>query len=64
MSIEVDRCPDCGSIEISLRYGRDLAGVSEGAKRTGKCWDCRHQWSSTRAAGHPWSWTAPAFEGV
>jgi hypothetical protein len=62
MSIEVDRCPGCGSIEISLRYASHGVGISEGAIRTGKCWDCRYQWSSIRTAGQPWSLTTTAFE--
>jgi hypothetical protein len=62
MTIEVDRCPDCGSIEISLRYCRLVAGQLEGAQRTGKCWDCRCEWSSTRTAGRPWVLTASSAE--
>jgi hypothetical protein len=60
MSICVDRCPECGSIEISLRYTRE-AGNPDSATRTGKCWDCQYEWVATRAAGQTWSVTASAF---
>jgi hypothetical protein len=62
MTIEVDRCPSCGSIEISLRYISHVAGQLDSAKRTGKCWDCGQEWSSTRSPGRPWSPGATAFE--
>ena len=61
MSICVDRCPECGSIEISLCYTHDGAGHPDSVKRTGKCWDCQYEWVATRTAGRAWSVTASAF---